>query len=77
MQDQYPNDKVLFLVNPKGQLRKLYTPIRVQCIDPIANIQFGAWVYIDAIKGELNGDLVYLILGREYPHRNFHIVIGF
>jgi len=67
----------LLVINPQGAIRRLYVPIKVQCIDPIEAIRSGIWVYIDEIRTTRKDQLIYLINGKEYPHFHFSIQIGF
>jgi hypothetical protein len=41
MKYQYFNSRILLVVNPNGQIRKLFTPFRVQ------ERGHGFWVYVD------------------------------
>ena len=77
LQYQYCDNNSILLVNSKGQIRRLYCPFKVQCIDPIDNIRFGIWVYVEEVKSSSKDQLLYLIHGQEYQHRHFCISIGF
>lgn len=77
IQHQFYDYNTLLVVNHHGVIRRLYTPIKVLCIDPIENIRIGIWVYIDEIRTTRKDELIYLINGKEYPHRCFAIQIGF
>jgi hypothetical protein len=71
MQYQYFNSRILLVVNPKGLIKKLFTPFRVQ--DRINN----SWVYVDEILTNESDELIFLIGTQQYPHHNFVITIHF
>jgi hypothetical protein len=73
----YCDPHSILLINPKGQIRRLFTPFKVQCITPIENIKYGVWVYVEEVRSSLNGQLIYYIGKKQYDYHYFCILVGF
>ena len=67
----------LLVINPKGHIREIYCPFRVQCIKPVITIPAGTWVYVEEIGVSTIGILLYRINGNWYSFECFAIVIYF
>ena len=76
-QDHKGDTKSILVVNAVGIMRRVYAPFKVVCIIGIAGIGPGTQVYVDEVKGSLNGQLYFVIFQRSYPHRNFRLTIKF
>jgi hypothetical protein len=74
---QYYNSNALVVVNTKGQIRTLYTPFRVKCIEAVGLIPRDAYVYVDEVLSNDQDQLQYVISGQQYLYRHFHLCIGF
>jgi hypothetical protein len=73
----YVNPHTLLVVNPKGQIRILYTPFRVKCITPLPGIRTNSWVYVEKVGSTPKDELLYTINNESYPHKFFRLVINF
>jgi hypothetical protein len=71
MKYQYFNSDILLVINPKGQIRKLYTPFRAQTL---AN---NSWVYVNEILTNGKDELIFIINSQPMLHHHFRIVIDF
>lgn len=69
----YPSYACLFLINSKGQLKVLFTPFQVLCIEDVHVIKKGTIVYVEAVLLKNKVGFVYVINGFEYPFYNFKI----
>jgi hypothetical protein len=72
----YYNSNVLLVVNQLGLIRVLYTPFRVQCIEPIDQIRLNTWVYVEEVFSSPKDELVYLIYGHSYSYKNFRVQVN-
>jgi hypothetical protein len=76
----YNDINSILVINPKGMIRKLYTPFRVYCIANAAKVAKTAnesWVYVDEVHTDSTDKILYLINGEFYPYSRFHIKIHF
>ena len=74
----YHDPSSVLVVNPKGQMRKLYTPFRVLCVKTVNHfLATGTWAYVDEVKTNRKDELIFVVGGRPYPHQHFHIRINF
>ena len=73
----FVNPNTLLVVNPKGQIRILYTPLRVQCVTAVANLHQNAWLYVQEVGSTSKDELLYLIYGEFYSHKLFRLEINF
>ena len=74
----YYDSSSILVINPKGQIRKLYTPFRVLCISTIINcVEKGSWVFVDEVKSNRKDELIFVVGGRPYPYQHFQIHINF
>ncbi len=64
----------LMLINQKGRLRRLYTPFRVQAIDPIGIIHPEHIVYVTAVIKDEQAKLLYRILNQWLPYHQFQLI---
>jgi hypothetical protein len=76
----YYDSKSILVINPKGQVRRLFTPFRVYGLSEIANPEedaIGGWVYVDEVHMDKIHRLLFLINGKLYPYHLFQIRINF
>ena len=74
---EYQHENALYLINPKGTLRKLFIPIRAQCIKESIGIPINTWIYIDAVYANKIFKIGFLINGSIHPYNHFQIFISF
>jgi len=67
----------LLVVNPKGQMREIFCPFRVQCIKTVDYLCAGTWVYVDKLAAAPKARPLYRINGRWYACGSFAIIIHF
>jgi len=74
----YHDSGCILVINPKGKIRKLYTPFRVLCIESVnKRVKKGAWVFVDEVKASTKGQLIFVVAGLAFSHRHFQIQINF
>jgi len=71
MKYQYYKPNILLVINPKGEIRKLYAPFRV--MERSSNV----WVYVDEILSNERDELFFVIRNITYLHTRFSIRINF
>lgn len=64
----------LMLINAKGRLRRLYTPFRVQAIQPVGIIKTNRIVYVTAVIHDEHAKLLYRILNNWIPYHQFQLI---
>ncbi|MFZ4672431.1 MAG: hypothetical protein ACOYLT_10500 [Flavobacterium sp.] len=74
---KYVTDGCLLLINPKGRIRVLYTPFRVQTIISSFGIPENTWVYVEAVFEHQEYIIGYLINGAIHPFKNFKINVSY
>jgi hypothetical protein len=65
------------VINPNGELRRIYCPFIVKCKKQVENIQENSMVYVDQVFKDPDDLLTYLIGGNLYPFSYFRISINF
>src|SRR5436190_863423 len=73
----YVNPHTLLVVNPSGKIRMLYTPIRMQCLSALPTIPANSWVYVERIATTSKDELQYIIQGKAYSYKFFHLLMKF
>ena len=73
----YCNSYALLMVNKVGVIKTLYTPFRVKCVEASGAIPENAIVYVEEIYSNERDELLYMVLGKVYPHRSFHLLSNF
>ncbi|MBA3673809.1 MAG: hypothetical protein H0W75_02450 [Chitinophagaceae bacterium] len=76
------NNNTLIIINPKGNIRVLYTPFKVLCKENIDEshknkIQKGTTVYVDTVYSNIQHQLLFRINGWIYSYKYFRIVVMF
>ena len=77
MHYQYYNSTTLLVVNPKGQIKVVYTPFRVICTEPTGAIQQSTQVYVEEIVSDNEDQLHFIINGQVHSFRQFYLPIRF
>jgi hypothetical protein len=65
------------VINPNGEIRRLYCPFIVKCKRQVGDIQENSLVYVDQVFKDPDDLLTYLIGGNKYPFPFFRIFINF
>ncbi len=73
----YYDSYSILIVNQWFKLRRLYTPFRVICIEPIEQIQVNSSLYVDEVFEDPDDKLLYKINGNLYSYKHFSIRINF
>lgn len=73
------SDYALLVLNPRGQLRILFCPFRVQCIRNVGTIKRGTIVWVNGVidSKKQHGLIHYHIHGKLYWYNDFVIQIRF
>jgi hypothetical protein len=72
----YCDSSCILVINPKGAIRKLYTPFRVLSIQEYETKK-EQWLFVDEVHIDKKDKLLYLINGKLYPYNGFQIRISF
>jgi hypothetical protein len=72
----YHDHNSILVVNPRGHIRRLFTPFRVYQSSAIAEPP-KRWVYVDEVQIDQTDKLLYMIGGTLYPYNLFEIKINF
>lgn len=64
----------LMLINAKGRLRRLYTPFRVQAVQPTGIIKSHSIVYVTAVIQDKQAKLLYRIFNSWIPYHQFQLI---
>ena len=65
------------VINPNGELRRIYCPFMVKCKRQVENIQENSMVYVDQVINDPDDLLTYLIGDKLYSFSNFRISVNF
>jgi hypothetical protein len=65
------------VINPNGEIRRLYCPFIVKCKRQIGDVQENSMVYVDQVFKDPDDLITYLIGGNLYPFSFFRIFINF
>lgn len=67
----------ILVLNPKGEIRILYAPFRVTCIQSVKGLHQNSIVFVDEVFEDKKQQLLYKINGNIYPYSLFRIDIKF
>lgn len=67
--------KSLLVVNDKGLIRQLFTPFKVQCIEPVESIPALSFVFVDAVLMHKKYVLLYWINQKPIPYHHFRVLV--
>jgi len=73
----YHDSFSIAVINPNGELRRIYCPFMIKCQRQVDNIQENSMVYVDQVFKDPDDLLTYLIGGNQYPYSFFRISINF
>lgn len=73
---RYQDPKSILIVNEKGQIRQLFVPFRVKCIEAVQNIPVNSYVYVDSVFLHRKYLLLYFINQRLIPYNHFTFQIS-
>lgn len=76
-QINYINHNSILIINPKGKIRQLFTPFKVQLINDISILKKNSWVVVDLVKASPSYKLMFRIGSKWYPYHLFRITIKF
>jgi hypothetical protein len=62
----YCDSSCILVINPKGAIRKIYTPFRVLELQD-ENSEKEKWWFVDEVHIDKKDKLLYLIKGNLYP----------
>ncbi len=61
------------VINPNGELRRIYCPFMVKCKRQVDNIQENSMVYVEEVCSNVNGLLFYRIGQLFYKYDDFSL----
>jgi len=74
---KYQDPKSLLVIGEHGQLRQLFVPFKVKCVQPLEHIPANTWVYVEAVFLHPRHRLIYWINQRLYPYDQFRIEVHY
>ena len=74
---QYHDSFSLLVINPKGKIRRVYTPFKVTCINLVDKLSKNSLLFVDEVFEDQYDFLLYKINGNLYPFIYFSIQINF
>jgi hypothetical protein len=74
----YPQDNpyLLWVIDQKGNFRRLYAPFRVQVIRPVGTFSTGTWVYVEKIWESKKCPIIFKVYDKWYCFRHFKIPLN-
>jgi hypothetical protein len=69
----FVDDRSILLVNPVGNIRRLYTPFLVQVTESALGLQPYTWLYVEAVRPHPKQRLLYQVIGKWYPYYYFRL----
>jgi len=73
----YVDPKSILVINPKGKMRQLFVPFRVQVITPTNILKVNSWVIVDEIQTHKEYKLLYKIGSNWWQYHLFRIAVVF
>jgi hypothetical protein len=73
----YINPNSILVVNKSGYLKVLHCPFGVITISQIDNIPPLTKMIVEEVKNTIQDLLIYIINGKPYSYKNFHILMQF
>jgi hypothetical protein len=67
-QPKYMDANTMMVINPDGQIKQLFIPIRAVCKNAVSGIPVGTTVFIEAVAVQKEHRLCYRITGNWYPY---------
>ena len=77
MEVKFINCNSVLLINPLGKIKRLFTPFKVECIDPVNGIPINTLVFVDEVLNNDQDQLIYYINGALYLYKYFQIAAKF
>lgn len=74
---RYCDANSILLVNQVGNLKRLYCPFRVKCKVQFEAFKPGMWLWVEQVVSTTEDELIFVILGHQYPHTRFIILATF
>lgn len=74
---KYHNNNCLLILNQKGNLKQLFVPFKVKCINYIEGISPDTWVYVDQVSQGSKNLILFQVFNTWVPYYHFQIIINF
>ena len=74
---QYIDPQSILVINKQGLMRRLYCPFGVVSISQIGQVPPLTKMIVEEVKATLQDMLIYVINGKPYKYKDFHIVMQF
>ena len=76
-QINYINHNSILIINPKGKIRQLFTPFKVQLINDTSILKKKSWVMVEEVQPHKEYKMVYRITKHWWPFDLFKIAATF
>jgi len=74
---QYIDPHSILVINKQGLMKRLYCPFGVVSISQIGQIPPLTKMIVEEVKASIQDILIYIINGKPYKYRDFHILMQF
>ena len=76
-QINYINHNSILIINPKGKIRQLFTPFKVQLINDTSILKKSSWVVVEEIRQHPKHLLIYRVINHWWPYFIFKLDVRF
>ena len=76
-QINYVDHNSILIINPRGKMRQLYVPFRVQVVQNTSILKIHTWVWVEEVMPNDQDKLLYRITTHWWPYHIFRIQIQF
>ena len=76
-QINYINHNSILIINPKGKIRQLFTPFKVQLINDTSILKKNSWVMVEEVQPHKEYKMVYRVGAHWWPFDVFKITASF
>ena len=76
-QINYIDHNSVLIINPKGRMRQLFVPFRVQVIQDTSVLKRYTWVFVEEVIPHNQYKMLYRVITHWWPYHLFRIQIHF
>jgi hypothetical protein len=76
-QINYVDHNSILIINPKGTMRQLHVPFRVQVVQNTPLLKIHTWVWVEEVMPHDQSKLLYRVTSNWWPYHIFRIQIHF
>ena len=76
-QISYVDYNSILIINPKGKMRQLFVPFRVQVIQDTNTLKRNTWVFVEEVQAHDQHKMLYRVISLWWPYHLFRIQVNF